>query len=591
MSSEEFHLDKGPKSDTSVEIEGNELADKQPRRVRTNEEGQTERLVKYANGDFEWVPTAERETSQELDVHSEVLEEVVSAIEVSEKDNNRQDQEITELRQTLEARDEEVLELRSELDELRRMVEELRGGAATESEAEDIVDAEIIEDEEAHDNERVFTVSSAGEVTPPAGKEVELYSAPAAEVGKEVELYTDPKDEAETALEAAAEEEGFSPELSAEVAEALKDNAGDYAKLTAKARKGYLGQLLHNSKYLVKVPGLKKLADKINDWSDQKLDAARESYQGALADMQRDIQDQFEAEYAEEERGDEYENNLRLAKQLALMQSHADLEDAITAERHEQSGKAGWLTKQLTNKGSLKGKLAIAGTAAAVGAGVGLLGGGKWGGMLAGATVGGVMAGQVNRRRANSEGEDGRTLAESQSKEDRDAFTQELADKYDNDEDANVEDLIKYVQERTASERQGNRSRLKTAIGVGAAAGGLSGGIVEAMQGTVGAAPVEAPQPEVPAPEPVPEVVPEPVAEVLVPDPSIGNYDYPWNWAADTFGAEGATDTLKQLGELAAQDGHSIQWNGDGLNEWVSVDGVSDTQSVLDILSRYTTKL
>lgn len=577
MSSEEFHLSQGKPSNervfvadtTGAEVELHDapyskevamqdivhdeqlLADRQPRRVRTNEQGQTEKLVKYSDGSFDWELL--ESSAENSGVETAAIEAVVVGLDAVELANER-------MMRDNERMGEEIAQLQDQLSAVLREVEELRqmnAGRSVESE-EDIVDAELVEGEEG---------SVDAEETP-VGKELELYE------GEEGEIV-------------------FSHEIPEELAQELERSAGDYAHLTAKARKGYLGQLLQNSKYLVKVPLFKRAADKLNEWSDKKLDASREEYQRSLESVQQEIQAQYEAQYEESERDEAYESDLRNAKQFALMQSHADLQEVITAEREAQSGKSSWLSRKFTNGSPMKGKLAIAGTAAAIGVGIGMLGGGKWGGAAAGAGVGAAMGHHVNRRRANVENEAGETLAAQHAAEDIKSLRSVFAEKYDSDgDDASIEDLINSVQQRTADERQGNRSRLKTAMGIGAAAGGLSAGVTEMLSGTVGAETITA-EPE-PQPDPVVEEVapePVPVAEVLQADPTIGNYDYPWNWASDTFGVENATNTLKQLGELAAQDGHTIQWNGDGVNEWVQVDGMSDTQSVLDILSRYTGRL
>lgn len=581
MSSEEFHLSQGKFSNervfvadtTGTEVELHDapyskevvmqdivqgeqlLADRQPRRVRTNELGQTEKLVKHEDGSFTWESLSGPEVESN-DVNTDVLEVVAVGLEAVElaneqmiRDNERMGQEISDLQGQLEA-------IQREFDELRQSL----AGEAGEPE----------------------------EISP-VGKEIELYDGDKDTLGGELEGDTDVEEASSEELDIIDAEVAFSPEIPEELAKELEKSAGDYAHLTAKARKGYLGQLLQNSKYLVKIPLFRSAADKLNEWSDKKLDASRDEYQRSLESVQQAIQAQYEAQYDESERGEEYDTELRYAKQSLLLQSHADLQEVITSERESQSGKSSWLSRKFTNGSPLKGKLAIAGTAGAVGIAIGLMGGGKWGGAAAGAAVGGAMGHHVNRRRANVKNEDGETLARQQASEDENSLSSVFLEKYESEgDDASIEDLIKSVQQRTADERQGNRSRLKSAMGIGAAAGGLSAGITEALSSTVGAETLVT-EPQVEAP--VEEVVPTPAAEVLQADPTIGNYDYPWNWAADTFGAEGASDTLKQLSELAAQDGHSIQWSGDGMSEWVQVDGMSDTQSVLDILSRYTGRL
>ena len=62
---------------------------------------------------------------------------------------------------------------------------------------------------------------------------------------------------------------------------------------------------------------------------------------------------------------------------------------------------------------------------------------------------------------------------------------------------------------------------------------------------------------------------------------------YPWDWAVDQFGENKAISKLYELADAAAQDGHNIQWHGYGDTQWLSIDGNSDTKTVLGILNNY----
>ena len=62
---------------------------------------------------------------------------------------------------------------------------------------------------------------------------------------------------------------------------------------------------------------------------------------------------------------------------------------------------------------------------------------------------------------------------------------------------------------------------------------------------------------------------------------------YPWDWAVDQFGENNAISKLYELADAAAQDGHNIQWHGYGDTQWLSIDGNSDTKTVLEILNNY----
>lgn len=69
---------------------------------------------------------------------------------------------------------------------------------------------------------------------------------------------------------------------------------------------------------------------------------------------------------------------------------------------------------------------------------------------------------------------------------------------------------------------------------------------------------------------------------------NVGDYQYPWDWAAQEVGPENAMDYLRELGNKAAEAGHSVEWTTlpDG-TEMVSVDGTTGTADVLDVLNRF----
>lgn len=582
-------LDEEPSNSDTILIEdistGVSRQPGQPRRVRTTEAGVTERLVKREDGSLEWEAiNAEREVSNQ----DAVLEELARSAENSEENDSRQDKKIEELNKSIQDAldrnkklEEKLAQNDKEIADLKKAIEETRLGV--ENMRADILSASSAETSEQDAEGGAEAAGASDDTEATTGNEVVKRAEGVVDVypkGKEVEVY-----------------EGFRYEIPEELVAEVNRAMADYANETARARKGYLGQLLQNSKLFVKIPGVKKIADKINGWADKKLDASREAYRTSANNFIADITSQYESAYKEEARDEAYEQELRTMKMMSLVQQSEALEISIVKARQEQSGKAGWFTDKLTNGESLKGKFAVAGVAGAVGLAAGFFGG-RLGGALAGGVTGAIIGGQVNRRRANSTDDAGETLAFTQSREDKESLRKKLADKWDDkdSEDVTVEDVLGVVDGRTASERQGNRSRLATATGIGAAAGAFTGGIGDVLSGTVGAQPVSPgeglPDPNPNAnPTPPADIAPDVSAEVLQPDPSIGNYDYPWDWAADKYGSDGASDVLKRLGEIASQDGHSVQWNGEGYGEWVQVDGVSDTQSVLNILSRYTGSL
>ena len=68
---------------------------------------------------------------------------------------------------------------------------------------------------------------------------------------------------------------------------------------------------------------------------------------------------------------------------------------------------------------------------------------------------------------------------------------------------------------------------------------------------------------------------------------SFSNWEYPWDWAVDQFGENNAISKLYELADAAARDGHNIQWHGYGDTQWLSIDGNSDTATVLETLAKY----
>ena len=69
--------------------------------------------------------------------------------------------------------------------------------------------------------------------------------------------------------------------------------------------------------------------------------------------------------------------------------------------------------------------------------------------------------------------------------------------------------------------------------------------------------------------------------------PASGDFTYPWDWASEAVGKENATTWLHELSDKAANAGYTIEWHGTGTQEWVEVNGNSNTKDVLDILRRF----
>lgn len=82
------------------------------------------------------------------------------------------------------------------------------------------------------------------------------------------------------------------------------------------------------------------------------------------------------------------------------------------------------------------------------------------------------------------------------------------------------------------------------------------------------------------------DILPSTVPDVDVLPNSI-DFSYPWDWASEAVGEDKAMDWLHELSDKAANAGHEIEWHGSGAQEWVSIDGNSNTQDVLDVLRQY----
>ena len=316
----------------------------------------------------------------------------------------------------------------------------------------------------------------------------------------------------------------------------LQEASDRYAELTAKKRNGYVGRLLETpptgrlsraARFLAKITGVKKIAEKINGRTDEELNTAREEYESAIGESQKAIAMAMRAE--KPEAGPELAREIHHNTADFLSQVDVAFEEKLMAERMASSKKTNrfvnWWVKQDGLGGKLKKLASVAGvglatggTFAAVGAVTGaffLPGVGAGIGAIAGAYVGH----HVTKRRANAVVEGGKTLAERQSAEDlatkRAAIEENKAgDTYKPNPDTGVEsqivvdsnseaerqdvqtgpafvvdkdalatgrNLTSLTEARTTEELRRNRSRVRTA----AAVGGIAGGSVDAVQGAV----------------------------------------------------------------------------------------------------------
>jgi|GEM_PF-1310716 len=426
------------------------LAADQPKRVRTNEAGGTEKLVKYADGSLEWVsdgspevPTLKApEIQKDVTLHSEVLEEVAGSLENVENKNEKQD--------------EAIEALRKQYDELARKFEELSermkaSGFGTDASVE------------------------AGPHTPKyPGQEVELYTGDQGPKypGQELELYT------------GEEELGFEVVISEEMQKTLEDAQDKYAELTAKGRNSYVGHFLHNSKFLAKIPFVKKFAESINERTDEKIHEARDEYKQAVLAIQKEVIDQ-----SIEALGDDPDvlKEVRMAAGDIAIQSEVNLELKIAAERMERSGKTNSFIDWWVRQEGLGGKLKKAGLIAGAGLTVGFvagLGGAPLLGIAAGAGLGGGIGAYATKKRSSglTEKNGTNTLAEKQGQEDIQRKSHYARTQLENEDGVvSIDALTDITEERTGREKASNRARLKGAAAagtLGASAGASLGGLV-----------------------------------------------------------------------------------------------------------------
>lgn len=433
------------------------LAEDQPRRVR-HQDGVTEKLVKYADGSFDW---------RIVSVNGEVAKRATGDVIVDD---------------TI---DGELVD-----DEHSKEVKQAD---------EDIIDAELVEDDEPE----------AGKEVAIPGKEVEVFrpapapNAPLEDLGELRPIKAAPEQAIEAAPEAAPKPEF---QASKESYDKVLEAIDKYAEITAGKRQGYLGHFLEKSKWLVKIPGMQKLADWANDKADAEVRAARNDYETAARGMLDELK-QFQAEQ-EIEDSKERRAEIRAEKLKLLTSMDTDLEGKILAEQLESSGK-GAITKKFVDwwvrqeglgwRGDLKKFLAVAGIGAAAGLAVGAFGlsvSGLAVGALAGGVAGGGLMANVTKRRAGgltgkeTQLEDGsihkETLAEARSAEDI-AAKQAAIESVDTD-DLDVSHFTNVVEGRTRDEQIRNRARINKGKGAGALGGGAGSALGGAVRGLVDAA-------------------------------------------------------------------------------------------------------
>jgi len=365
------------------------------------------------------------------------VEAAVSDIDDLGETDKRHDTEMGELKETLAEKDLKIQELEERLKALedRLKLDVIEGAGEPGEESSVDKDDDVLEaEEEPTEKEKV------------PGKELELYKGV----------------------------DNFTPEVAPELQLMLDQVTDKYAELTAKHRKGYLGHFLKNSKYIVKLPGMKFLAEKINDYTDADIIEARTQYEGVINQIQGSIHSQYEAMM---EASPERDLAIQVAAGMFAIEHAGTFEAKVVTERlsgDEKTNKfVNWWVNQEGIKGKIKKALIVGGTGIAVGLATGGLGAPAALGILLGGASGAAIANHVTKRRAKSVDAEGVTLAERQSAEDVARVEAYGEQQRENEDFITSRGLTDVVEDRTTTEKVGNRARIKSAAAIGGAAGGL----------------------------------------------------------------------------------------------------------------------
>ena len=256
----------------------------------------------------------------------------------------------------------------------------------------------------------------------------------------------------------------------------IADARNRYAQLTAKDRISYFGRFLQGdsglTKLLRRIPGVARIADKVNTRQSRDKNAAQAEYEALVDGISGEIT------------ADTVEQQLAHRKAWMINESLA-LERAIADYTKESSKDAGaftnwWMSQEGKRFGKAKkaAVIAVGGAAAAAVATVFLpsMMFGLATGSLVGGITGGMVAHRVTKRRNNADIKVGRNATMSYAdyeaaysmNQHYDAITQAS-------EEVSAADITTRVEAKSDSEMLRNRKRVGTAKGIGAAAGGLTG--------------------------------------------------------------------------------------------------------------------
>ena len=423
------------------------------------------------------------------------------------------------------------------------------------------------------------------------------------------------------------------------------DRARDaYALETAKDRKKFWSRFLESdspffSRFIKRVPPLKSIADFVNKrlTNHADMDRARGAYERVLERAQR-IGAQISKQEAdkilrqkrldlspvipgspEEAELDQTEQAMKDFLQNKILEmittEDASLEGKIVHYRGEKSGKAtrfsDWWARQKGFLGGIKKAFVTVGAGAIIGGltatGLAIVPLAIPGAVLTlGPTIAGGLGGLkmglgLNDKLANShiDKDKTKTVALDHSEKDLVARSVSYSDKLDGVGYGDLADqasvvgkaIVTGVESRTARVAKDNRNRLATTA-LQAGFGGFKGGEI-ANELMARAGDFDWKNPFDRGGDSVKDAPPTDSApKVDIPGGTdFGSYDYPWSWAKDVFGEQNAMNQLFDLAQRAQEAGYNIQWNnlGDGnmLNDWISINGRSDTGYVISILSQF----
>lgn len=504
-----------------------ELAEKQPRRVR-HENGVTERLVKFADGTFEW-----------------------QVISIDEAAADIKDEKLTDPEKN--AKETEDSEKQAEVVNLKigdRVQYKDRNGNVIEGVLESTADLDnedyVIYHIRTDDGElKPVSFAYLSQVAKVVGGEGDPDSGDKSDIDKLDDIkFPEPGEKGERG--------SWKPEISQELESKIQEAIDKYAEATAKNRNGYLGHFLHNSKFLAKIPLVGKLlkgaADKLNQAHDAKeLGPARAEYREAMIA----IQDEIKLQVMEAMKGQEETEIIEAARKLAndaAMQYEVALETKILGKRMELSGKTNRFVDWWVRNDSLGGKFKkagiVVGTSLAAGAVIGLAGAPVILGSVAGAGIGAGVGAYISKKRASGQASKGAetTLAQKQGTEDASRKANYVKQQAETEGAfVDIDELIGVTEDRTGDEKVGNRRRTKGLAAAGAAAGGVGAGVGEAIRAGLE---------NIPAPEAEPHVDDKPE---IVPDIEVPQYDN-----ISILDNEGGTEAIQRLFGADAEQARAI---------------------------------